>query len=223
MGRPLGLLRERRPADAFDGLLLAPVTALLLLVMFVLPFFSAAQYSMTEHTLSELGAQGAPRAWVMNAVFVALGVASVIDGWPRLAGLWFHRLALGVFGVALVLAAVFRHAPVAAETAFSAAEDEWHSTFSGLVGVSFVAFSAATLFAGTTGRRRWLGPAVGGFAIAMSILIFEVPDYAGVWQRLLFAVSFAWLVVFLSGRPRAPVVGPHPLRRTGAWPGRTPD
>ncbi|MDH3227457.1 MAG: DUF998 domain-containing protein [Thermoleophilia bacterium] len=180
--------------------MLIPVYVLLLLVMFVLPFFSVDEYSIREHTLSELGAQGAPHAWAMNLVFGALGLASVADGWPRLPGLWFHRLALLLFGLALVFVAIFQHAPIPADAPVSAREDEWHSNFSGLVGMSFVAFAVASAF-GSSGRGRSLGPAAGAFAMAMSFLIFSVPDYAGVWQRLMFGVSFAWLILVFWARP----------------------
>jgi hypothetical membrane protein len=184
------------------ALLLIPAYAALVIVMFALPFFSVDQYSIREHTLSELGAQGAPNAWVMNVVFAALGCASVLDGWPRLRGLWLHRACLVVFGVALFLVALFLHAPIPADAPVSTSEDEWHSTFSGLAGAAFVALAVATFFAGTGGRERWFGPAVAVFASVMSILVFQVPGYAGIWQRLLFLVSFGWLIVFLRRRPR---------------------
>lgn len=179
---------------------LPAVSVVMVIVIFALPFFSVPEYEIQRHTTSELGAQGAPHAWIMNTVFALLGVASVVDGWPRLTGLWFHRLALSIFGAALVLVATFQHAPVPADVAFSAREDELHSLFSGIAGVSFIALAIASGFAGVEGRDRWLGPAVGAFAALMSRLIFAIPDAAGVWQRLLFCTTFGWLILFFAKR-----------------------
>jgi hypothetical protein len=35
------------------------------------------------------------------------------------------------------------------------------------------------------------------------LLIFGAEDYAGVWQRIMFMVAFAWLMYFLYARGRA--------------------
>ena len=116
----------------------------------------------------------------MNAVFALLGVASVLDGWQRLRGLWFHRPALCAFGLALILVAIFPHAPVPANVAFSTREDEPHSLFSGIVGVSFIALAVASGFAGVAGRDRCRGPSVGACATLMALPVLAIPDAAGV-------------------------------------------
>jgi hypothetical membrane protein len=72
---------------------------LMLLVMFILPFFSVDEYSMVKNTTSHLGAQGAPYAWVMNVAFALLGIATIIDGWVRLSKYWLHKVVLTVFGI----------------------------------------------------------------------------------------------------------------------------
>lgn len=190
--------------------ILPAVSVVMVLVIFGLPFFSVPEYEIQRHTTSELAAQGAPHAWIMNTVFVLLGVASLLDGWPRLSGLWFHRIALCVFSVALVFVAIFQHAPVPADVAYSAREDELHSLFSGLVGVSFIALAVVSGFAGVAGRDRWVGPSVGAFAMLMSILIFAIPDAAGVWQRLLFCTTFGWLILFFAKRREVLRVPAHP-------------
>lgn len=100
--------------------------------------------------------------------------------------------------------AIFQHAPIPADALVSAREDEWHFNFSGLAGMSFVTFATASFFAGVAGRERLIGPVVAAFAGLMSVLIFRAPDYAGVWQRLLFGVAFAWLILLFSLRATGP-------------------
>ena len=67
---------------------LPAVYILMLLVIFILPFFSFEEYSIFKNTTSHLGAQNAPYAWVMNVVFALLGIASIADGWLRLSKYW---------------------------------------------------------------------------------------------------------------------------------------
>ncbi|UCG92615.1 MAG: DUF998 domain-containing protein [candidate division WOR-3 bacterium] len=62
----------------------------MLLVIFILPFYSFEEYSIIRNTTSQLGAHAAPNGWVMNLTFVLLGVTSIISGWKYLGRYWFH-------------------------------------------------------------------------------------------------------------------------------------
>lgn len=86
-------------------LTLVAAYVLLLLVMFVLPYFSAPEYSIIRNTLSQLGAQNTQNAWIMNFTFVTLGIGSIIAGWRYFEGFAFQRLFLVLFGLSLTLAA----------------------------------------------------------------------------------------------------------------------
>ena len=76
-------------------LILVAAYALLLLVMFILPWYSTPEYSIMNNTLSQLGAQNTPNAWIMNLTFVSLGISSVIAGWKYFEGFAFQRLFHG--------------------------------------------------------------------------------------------------------------------------------
>jgi hypothetical membrane protein len=171
-----------------------------LVVMFVLPLFSVPEYSILKNTTSHLGAQHAPHAWVMNVVFALLGIASVADGWPRLRGYWLHRAALALFGLSLVLTATFQHAPIVDGVPFSAVADDLHSKMATVTGFSFIVLAVAAAFIETPSHRRWLAAGTATLATGCSWLIFNVPDLAGVWQRILFLTTFAWLMYFLYPR-----------------------
>jgi hypothetical membrane protein len=181
---------------------LPAVYFLMLLVMFILPFFSVEEYSMLRNTTSHLGAQGAPHAWVMNAVFSLLGAAAVADSWPRLSNFWLHKVLILAFGASLFLAAFFQHAPIVEGVAYNAAEDSLHSALATITGFSFTFFAISSAFIESTPLRRIAAAGVGIMAMLLSLLIFNVPDLAGVWQRIIFIVSFAWLIFFLYPRAR---------------------
>jgi len=180
--------------------LLPAVYTLTLLVMFILPFYSVDEYSILKNTTSHLGAQGAPYAWVMNVVFVLLGTTAIVDGWKRLSNYWLHKFVLAIFGISLVLTAFFQHAPIIPGVEFSILEDDLHSKLATITGFSFVFFAISTAFIELTRRRKLIAAVMGIIATFLSMLIFNVSELAGVWQRMIFITMFAWLMYFLYSR-----------------------
>lgn len=166
---------------------------LMLVVIFGLPFFSAEGYSILKNTTSELGAQKTPNAWVMNTIFILMGVTSVFAGWKYYHGFWFHRIALLVFGASLVFTAFFHHAPIT-DVSFSVPEDEWHSVFASTTGASFTLLAIATGFIRKKTLVRWLPILIGIAATGLSLLMFTLEDYTGLLQRLMFLLSFGWMI-----------------------------
>lgn len=183
-----------------SGIILIANYILLLLVMFILPLFTSPGYSISRDTLSELGAQNTPHAWIMNFVLVSLALCSVIAGWRFFEGSFTHRFILVMFGISLALSAFFNHAPVNQEIKYNFIEDEWHLYFISTASLSFIILSIATSFILEKQRDRLLAIAAGISAIIISILTTEADQYAGIWQRLMFIISFGWMIyIFKSG------------------------
>jgi hypothetical membrane protein len=174
--------------------LLTAACILLLLTMFALPFFTFPGYSIIGNTLNDLGAQSVPNAWVMNLVFVALAIGSISAGWGYYKGFVLHRTFLILFALSLILMAFFNHAPVSNSTLYSMAEDGWHSYFASTARLSFIALSFATNFIMRNQRERLLAMAAGISVLCLSVLISEVKVAAGIWQRLIFIISFGWMI-----------------------------
>ena len=186
-------------ASAMRALPLAYVTFVAALV--VLPHFGAVGYDSLKHTTSELAAQAAPRAWVMRSVFVLLAAGSVVDGWSALGRFPFHRLVLSAFGASLMCTAIWSHTPIDPALIYDPREDQLHSFFSSVTGVAFTVLAVASAFIESSVRRRLLHSAVGIFATVLSMLIFTVPQFAGVWQRVIFLGSFGWMLFFFRSVP----------------------
>lgn len=180
--------------------LLLWIYLLFLLVIFILPFFSAQGYSIIKNTASQLGAQHTPNARVMNITFVLLGLATIIDGRRFLGNFWLHKIVITVFGIALIMAAFYRHAPITENVSYDISAYKLHSVFATITGSSFTLFSVAAAFIEKTLQRKILALLAGVFATAMSIMMFTLTDYTGIWQRLLLIISFAWLIFFLKMR-----------------------
>jgi len=176
-----------------------PVSIVMFLAIFILPFYSAKGYSIIKYTTSQLGAQNSPNAWIMNTVFILLGISCILESWFHLKGYWVHKTLLTIFGSGLILVAFFQHAPIVDGTPYSHLEDTMHSIFSTVVGTSFTVFAFSAAYIEKTNRRRALALGVGLVAIVLSMLMFSVVDFAGLWQRIMFIISFIWLIFFFEG------------------------
>ncbi len=174
--------------------------ALLIPAMFILPLFSVPEYSITRNTLGELGAQSAPGAWIMNSVFILLGLGSVIAGWSFFDGFVLHRIILVLFGISLTLTAFFNHAPVDPDIQYNIREAGWNAYFTCTAGLSFIILSIGTSFIQERQSDRQLAICAGISAIILSILMSEADKSAGVWQRFLYLISFGWMICTFKAR-----------------------
>ncbi|MBL9095692.1 MAG: DUF998 domain-containing protein [Alphaproteobacteria bacterium] len=161
------------------------------------PFFNVADYSSLRHSTSELGAQGAPGAWIMNAGFTAFGLGVLIDAVRAFRISPVPAGAFIVFGLAMIMNAVFSHRPIDPVAPYVVFEDDMHSFFSSVVGASFAIGVLAFGFA-----RRDLGPpAVHAVAVAAALILplgmFLFAEIEGALQRAMFFVSFAWFAAYL--------------------------
>jgi hypothetical membrane protein len=180
--------------------ILVAAYSLLILVMFILPFYSTPEYSIIKNTLSQLGAQNAPNAWIMNFTFMSLGIGSIIAGWRYFEGFAFQRLFLILSGISLTLAAFFNHAPVNTLIQYKISEDGWHSYFMFTTGLTFVILTVSTAFILEKKTDRLLTTAAFVTVIFLSVLMSEVARMAGVWQRLFFIISFGWMIYSFKER-----------------------
>ena len=167
---------------------------LLLPVMFVLPFFSMEGYSITAHSLSELGAQLTPNAWIMNTLFVLLGLGSIWAGRGLMYGFWVQRISLTLFGLALAMSGFFSHAPIDPSLDFNLQEDQLHSVFANITGISFTILAVSMVFMLKERKDQVLAWTMALISVLISLGIFLIQDLAGVFQRILFVASFAWLI-----------------------------
>lgn len=172
----------------------------LILVMFILPNYSSENYSLLKNTTSHLGAQNTQNAWVMNITFVLLGAACIIEAWINLQPYWFQKVFLTIFGAGLIMIAIYQHAPITEGIPYSVSEDNMHSFFATVVGFSFTSFAISAVFIEQSKIRRMLALLIGIISIVLSVLMFSMTNYMGLWQRLLFIISFAWLLFFMEGQ-----------------------
>lgn len=172
------------------------VYSLMVIVMFVLPYFSAESYSILKHTTSQLGAQNTPNSLVMNGTFALLAFVAAYGGRITFKKDIFLLFLILVFSFSMFLTAVFSHAPISSDVQFSQSEDSLHSLFSSLTGFSFIFFAISYAFSQKEKRKSIRAISVAVLASVLTVLIFQFPELAGIWQRAIFLTTFYWLFFF---------------------------
>lgn len=162
-------------------------------VIVLLPSFSSPGYDPIRHSISELGAQGAPNAWVMRMAFILHGLTVV----PAVFVLFrasrpFHAAMLALFALGMAGVALFSHRPIDPAAAFSESEDAFHSLFASGLGAAYIMATAAFALTGRGWVRNWSAAAC-ALALACSALQALLPGFFGLSQRVLFAGSLLWI------------------------------
>jgi hypothetical membrane protein len=175
-------------------LLLAGSCFLMLMAMFILPVWMVPGHSIVRNTLSELGAQSSPYAWILNVLLAAWAICSFIAGWKCFGGFLFQQIILSFFSISLLLAAFFNQAPVSPGESFSLIEAGWHSYLMGTSWLSFIILTFSTALLAENPLIRYWSVIAGLCAVSLWLLGKEADQAAGIWQRLQFILSFAWMV-----------------------------
>ncbi len=155
--------------------------------------FAHPDYSLVSNTISELAAQDAPNAWIMRTTFFAYGLGVAAAALADIRTHLLARIAIIAFGLSMVGAGVWAARPIWPDAPFDAGEDNLHSIFGTLTGVSFAAACSARLFlpsGSLRDRLSWVGLVA---SIAIPLYMLQVPAFDGLPQRLMFAISAIWL------------------------------
>jgi hypothetical protein len=182
---------------------LSKMLALVGIAVFILsavvgPWLSHSEYSSVQHSLSELAGQGMPNAWIMRTGFASFGGAVLVVSLMRLKNSLAVFGSLATFGTSMIVAAIFSHLPIVPILGGSIPEDEVHSLAATCMGTAFVASCGARLWQQRRlglDRLSLLGLIV---SILIPIIMIQVKEVAGLVQRLMFLVSFVWIVVLLE-------------------------
>lgn len=161
------------------------------------PLLLGDGYDWLANTTSESAAQDLSGAWLARTGFVLFGVGVVAiasvrhDSWGSLATT-FHVL----FGLSMVVAAVFSNRPITSDVPVDTLEDSIHSIAATTVGFAFAGGVAAV------GYRRWWTGGRSVFdlvAVSASVVIplamVGLADVAGLLQRTMFLLAYGWYLI----------------------------
>lgn len=170
------------------------VYILMILTGFILPFFSDPQYVISKNTLSELGAQNTPNNWIMNFVFILLGFITFINGFKVVGKHRVQIFALLVFCLSFILTGIFMHAPIDRGVVYDSFQNEMHSVFSTITGISFCTYCLVVSFIIRWKYQKIMAISVGIIALIVSYLMVVHSDYRGLYQRGIFIMAFGWIL-----------------------------
>jgi len=174
--------------------LLTGAYTLMILAMFLLPAINVPDHYIFRNTLSDLGAQHSAGAWIMNSIFAALAISSVISGWGCTKGFIFQRIILSLFGISLILSALFNQAPVNPGIQYDISEAGLHLYFACTTRLTFILLAFSTLLMLEKRSDRILAFVTGVTVMLLAILASEADHTAGIWDRLMFITTFGWMI-----------------------------
>jgi hypothetical protein len=125
---------------------------------------------------------------------VVLATGLVITGWHCYKGFMFQRIFLLLFGLSLIMTALVSLNGMFINVAQYQGKNGWYSYFITTAWLTFIilAFSTSSILNNASG---WFLSVFAGLSgLFLTILMYEAEFAAGIWQRLLFIISFGWMI-----------------------------
>ncbi len=162
-------------------------------------FAAPSIYKWQTNTISDLAAQDHIYKWIMQAGFVGFGLISsyaclqvVWNLWPSVSLMTLAAIAIFAYSMCILLSGFFCAAALTTN-AYDYREASLHSLFAQIAGVFFtVAIVLHIINAGTT-RLRILHCTILVLVIICLAGFALFPASRGIWQRMLYFISFLWL------------------------------
>ena len=169
----------------------------------VAPTLMPPGYSWVHHSISESAALGLQGAWAARSGFLLMALGTWLVAGVAASRLGPGRPAIRLFALMLVGTAAFSHRPFLADVPADLVEDLLHSVTATTMGFAFVAGVALAVL-GRPPRPSWprlpgdwphLVAVVAATAIPLGMAL--APDLAGLLQRGMFLVAYAWFLTVL--------------------------
>ncbi len=152
-------------------------------------------YSWVTHTTSQSAAQGVEAAWIARLGFLSFGLGVIwVTAERRVAWRRWASVFHAGFGAFMVATAVFSTRSWDAAMPYNPVEDAIHSATATLVGFCF-AFGVLALLLRRRKEQfavRWFDLFALSATVALPAAMTLLPQFAGVFQRLMFLVAYVW-------------------------------
>ena len=155
---------------------------------------STNNYDWTKHTISHLGSQGYDRKHIMQFGFLAFGLT--LAAGVLLNGITWQATPILVYGLCVGLTGIFCAKPFFPYEAYSVRQAAIHSWLAQLAGLAFTLGVLGQLFSTPDKKEKFFHLIFFILVMGLSASFGLVKHYQGVFQRLLYGVSFLWLLKF---------------------------
>lgn len=164
-------------------------------IILILPSFSFEGYSITLNSISQLGGQWHPYAWVMNVFgFMLMGLA-VVQLYTKIPLVTLSKILVMTFGFAMIAVGFFQHEPVAGYGVTNVFEANMHSIIANVMGIAITLFAVSLIFDKKVSKNyRLIAFMAAAVSSLLSLLMVTFPDYYGLIQRIMFILILSWLL-----------------------------
>jgi hypothetical protein len=129
----------------------------------------------------------------MNSAFALMGIAVVISFWGSLRLKCYEDILPIVFGLSFVLVAIFRHEPGITGLAYDHTAALLHSIFATVMGIVISIYAIIKAIKADSTTDRILAVLALISASGLSFLMYAMPNYIGLLQRVMFLSVLAWI------------------------------
>lgn len=172
-------------------------TSLLVVVILVAHVVATNNYDWTKNTISDLGAQGYNQKPLMQFGFLAYGLLLAFGIlWN---GLSWKTAPIFIYALCVAMTGVFCTKPFFNLETYSQTEANLHSLLAQIAGVMFTFGILVQFFFSNDKSQKWQHLLFFILVIGLSATFGLVSNYQGLVQRMLYLVSFIWLVKYFKG------------------------
>ena len=169
-------------------------TTLFVLAIVIAHIFSTNGYEWTKNTISDLGSQGYNRKIIMQFGFLAFGLTLSVG--ILLNGLTWRTTPILIYGLCVGLTGIYCTKPFFNLDSYSETESAIHSALAQIAGITFTLGILVQIFYSANNSERWIHFIFLILVIGLSASFGLLKNYQGIAQRLLYLISFIWLVIF---------------------------
>jgi len=159
------------------------------------------QYNWRKNTLSDLGAQGYSKSWIMRLGFVGFGLIMIGGLFLKIMDneiLYFIDIPVMLYALAILFTGIFSTGPFTGKIKYSEKQDLLHTVFAVAAGVAIsIALLMSALLEPDT-KTRTLHIVFLVLITLTSTFFGYVKQHNGIMQRVLYAISFCWLILFYN-------------------------
>lgn len=184
-----------------DQVLVPSAVGLLAVSLIAAQLAAPDAYSMKTNTISDLGAQNYSRAWIMRSGFIGFGALvstaalwNVMDGKKPL----ICSVPVAIYGFSMMATGIYSAAPFEPGTRYSERDADIHSVFANLAGIALTSAILGHLITENDAGMRMVHASGFTFVMLNSAMFKMDPKRQGIYQRVLWTGSLAWLTVSFS-------------------------
>ncbi len=169
-------------------------TSVMVLFIVIAHAFATQNYDWTKNTISDLGAQGYERKLIMQAGFLSFGLT--LSFGLLLAGISWRTAPILVYAVCVAMTGIFCTKPFTDINTYSTAQSILHSTFAQVAGVAFSIGILVQICFVPNSNLKFIHLLFFVGVIGLSVTFGLIKNYQGLVQRLMYLISFIWLVSY---------------------------